>query len=274
MLKHVVWSSAAIVGLGGCFNLLFPYAPDQYAETLLRANCGFQYRCCEAAERSAQAPDEATCVEQGLESGSSTVLLGARAKAAIDAGKAEYDATLAETCLKKIVDASNACDAQQIIAPEADPACDAGFARAFTIGTVDAGDACTDDLECADEGVCQRDNEEGVISLAGVCVVVGGEGDDCGETFQCRRGLTCEFDGEESFTCEPIELGDVGDECGADAECASNLCLDSEVQTCSDSGTPCEDDSDCDEENFEFCDFDFVSACAEAPTVEICDGQE
>lgn len=276
-----VAGAAGVFAVAGCWNTFFPHAPDQIAETALRANCHFFYSCCLVVERASvggpSAADEATCVEEGLEEGGSATLLGQRAKAAVDAGNAEVDTELADRCMNQLTDASNSCDAQAFLRPAPDPACAAGFARAFTKGKVKDGDDCVDDLECADEGFCDRseDDDDGdiVVDIAGKCTAAAGEGDAC-EDRGCQSGLVCEFDGDgDTQTCVKTELKAKGEDCFSNSDCESGNCVDSEVSTCSESGAACEDDGDCDEANFEFCSTDFSSKCGDAPEVNICDGK-
>jgi len=149
-LPAVCGALSVVVVSAGCFNLLFPYAPDQTAETLLRASCNFAFNCCDAAERpeafASATRDEATCVEEGLEEGGSSTILGQRVQAAIALGNAEYDQALAEKCLKPIVDAANACDARAFLRPEVSAECNSALARGFAIGKVKDGDDCTDEI--------------------------------------------------------------------------------------------------------------------------------
>ncbi len=282
--KLFVAGAAGVFAAAGCFNTFFPHAPDQIAETALRAQCHFLFSCCLAVERQAVggsgAADEATCVEEGLETGGSSTLLGQRAKAAVDAGKAEVDTELADECMNKLTEAANSCDAQAVLRPAPDAACSAGFARAFTKGLVKDGKDCTDDLECADQGFCDRSADDGendgdiVVNVNGKCVAAAGKGDDCSDTGVCQAGLTCGFDADTGDQkCEEIKLGGKGDECDGGFECESGNCVEKEVQTCSESGDACTADADCDEANFEFCEFDFTSTCGDAAKVEICDGK-
>ncbi len=268
-------AAAAIsaVAFSGCFNLFFPSAPDQFVETVFRANCQFQHRCCAPAERNSSAGrDEATCVEVAFESGGSTTLIGDRAKSAVDRGAATYDAELADRCVKAITDAANSCDAAFFLAGEGrDAECDAGFARGFTVGTVGDGGDCVDSFDCADEGDCIVEAEDDVISTAGECRGRVAEGDDCSE-FPCQSGLSCSFAGETP-RCEKIELKGDGEECFGSNECESGSCIDGEAGVCFDSGEPCTEDNDCEVDLGDFCDVDFITVCGDAPTVEICDGQ-
>ena len=274
-----VFAVFGVVALGGCLNLLFPFAPDQTAETLLRARCKFAFNCCLAAERVdtglSNARDEATCVEQGLEVGGQDTILGQRVQAAVAAGNAEHNAALAEKCLKPIVDAANSCDAQAFLRPAADAECTAAAARGFATGKVGDGDDCTDDIECADEGRCIRnepDDGEVLISLAGKCAAAAAEGKDCSEDGLCQSGLQCQFAAEGS-TCEKIVLLDDGEDCFDASQCKGGACIEIEAGVCFDTDEPCTNDDDCAADDF--CDSDFTEVCAEAADakVEICDGK-
>jgi len=277
-----VFAVFGVVVLGGCLNLLFPFAPDQTAETLLRANCKFAFNCCLAAERNqvgigiSSARDEATCIEQGLEVGGDETLLGQRVQAAIAAGNAEHNAALAEKCLKPLVDAANSCDAQAFLRPAADAECARAAERGFATGKVGDGDDCTDDIECADEGRCIRneaDEGEVVISLAGKCAAGAAEGKDCSENFLCQAGLQCQF-AADGATCEKIVLLDDGESCFDGSDCESGVCIEvQEAGFCFETDEPCNDDEDCGDDDF--CDSDFNEVCGAADDVkvEICDGK-
>lgn len=268
---------ALFLGGLGCLNLFFPFAPDQLFETQVRANCRFQFQCCTAAERSVQFLDEATCVEANFEQNASQALIGQRAQQAIQAGNAEHDAELAERCLRPFLDAANSCDPNVVFGVgERDLACVAGQSRFFTVGLVKDGDDCIDDLECADEGDCVVDNDEPeVISLAGKCRSRAGDGDDCDER-ECQTGLACIRDGEGTPTCQEVELKGKGDSCFDDEECDTGFCkpVAGGGRCFFDDEIGCSEDSDCDEDNGDFCDFDEDGGeCDDAPDVEICDGQ-
>lgn len=276
MLKRLIFPSlVTAVGLVGCTNTFFPLASDQLFETQLRANCSYAFNCCEAVERSTTAPDEATCVEEGLENGGELSLLGQRAKAAIDAGTATYNAEEAERCMRPFLDAAQQCD-PNLRNLKTDAACEVGIARAFVVGTIKDGKACTDTLECADEGTCVVDAEDNTITVKGKCVAAVGEGADCTES-DCKSGLSCTFNAEDSTqTCEKIKLLDDGESCFDDSQCSSGACNQSETGSCIDSGEPCDGDSDCDEANGDFCTFDGDAACGKPVVVEsdICNGLE
>jgi hypothetical protein len=257
------------LALGGCFNFLFPTAPDQFVETVLRAQCQFQFRCCTPSERNNSSRDEATCVENALESGGASII-GDRAKSAVDRGAATYDNELADRCVRTITDAANACEPDAFFNGN-DPECSNGFARGFTVGTVDDGDDCVDSFDCADEGDCIVEEDPTVVTVAGECRGRAGEGESCAEK-ACQAGLACDFSGDDP-ECKKVELLDDGEECFVNEECDSRSCVQSEVRTCFDTGEPCDEDSDCDEDNFDFCDFDVRAVCGPPADIEICDGQ-
>lgn len=280
----------ALPGVVACFNTLFPFAPDQLFETGARANCAFVFRCCDASERGAAGlsvtnfRNEDECVEESLEQGGALALIGQRAKAVVDAGNGEYDAALAEECTKPVHDAAYACDATGFLLPSFSAECQAFASRGFVRGKIGDGDDCTDDIECADEGTCVREEQEDggdiVLTIAGTCRAAAGAGESCevdGQLRRCQAGLSCEFDGTDAFTCEEVVLKDEGEDCFDDGECKSGNCIELDSSRCSDSGNACAEDSDCDEENFEFCDFEFLEQCAgdadADADIEICDGK-
>jgi hypothetical protein len=293
--------------LGGCLSFFFPYAPDNAAETFLRAQCAFAYRCCEPSERDAASSgfsgfrNEDECVAAVLENPNPLKLLGTRAKAVVDDGKGEFDAELADECLKPIIDAAYACDAETLLAPPAQsPECSAALNRLFVVGNVEDGDECTDDLQCADEGNCVVEEEANTITGTGECVARAGKGDTCrdGDTFEtvkdCQSGLFCGPDN----TCVAIELLDDGADCFSNEECKSGRCsevaeaigscsdsdaecaTDDDCRTCVfDTDTPCTSDNDCDVGGGDFCNFgdscerSTRNVCSDdAPNVEICNG--
>lgn len=276
MLKRLLFPSlVTAVGLVGCANTFFPLSSDQIFETQVRANCSYAFNCCEPVERSSEflslAPDEATCVEQGLESGGEGSLLGQRAKAAIDAGKATYDGELAERCMRPFLDAAQQCD-PNLRSIKTDAACEAGLSRFFAVGTVKDGKDCTDTIECADEGTCVVESEPNTISVAGKCQAAAGEGEACDDR-NCKTGLTCTFE-VDAATCQKIELLDNGASCFDDSQCSSGACVSSGETTCFDAGTACNSDDDCDADDF--CSDSETSICGVAVEVtsDICNGLE
>lgn len=267
----------------GCW-FLSPTSLDGVAEAEIRASCHFAFSCCTPAERGTffglAFRDEGACVAEGLEQSSSQNLLADRAKAVVAAGKGTFNQARADECRKPALEAMNSCDAQTVIGGVApDPKCDGEATRGFVEGNVDDGDDCNDDIECADFGFCDRvtDADEDTITTAGSCVAARDEGDKCfddGEAFACFPGLACTpNDGGTEFTCKEPELLDDGDDCDDDSQCASGFCVEDETRTCSFSDLPCQDDTDCDEDNFEFCESTFSGACGDNDVeVEICDG--
>lgn len=271
MMKLLLPALLTAVGVVGCANTFFPLASDQVFETLLRADCSYTFNCCEPAERTGfgaiLTADEATCVEEGLEEGGETALRGQRAKAAIDAGKATYDAALAERCMRPLLDAAQQCDPGRPTLP-IDAACQEGFRRAFAVGVVKDGDACTDSIECADEGFCLRDPEATTITIAGTCKAAASEGDSCSGR-SCKAGLNCTLDGETP-TCTKIELLDNDVACFENAQCRSGNCAPTKV--CRETGGVCVVDDDCGEGGR--CDEGGASSCEAPSTSDICNGQE
>lgn len=279
MLKRLLFPSlVTAVGLVGCTNTFFPLASDQLFETQLRASCSYAFNCCEAVERGSfgfsSSPDEATCVEEGLETGGQLSLLGQRAKAAIDAGKATYDGELAERCMRPFLDAAQQCD-PNLRDLDSTPECSFGFSRAFAFGTVKDGGDCTDDIECADEGNCVVESEENTLTVAGKCKAAGGEGDDCNER-NCQTGLECTFEGDAA-TCTKIVLLEDGESCFDGSQCASGGCIESDENgRCFETGASCSVDTECDVANGDFCDFGGDTVCGDPVEVtsDVCNGLE
>jgi hypothetical protein len=76
------------------------------------------------------------------------------------------------------------------------------------VGTVEVGEDCALDEECAGRAFCDRETP---ATCPGTCAPLRPEGEDCNnnDDDQCENGLVC-FRGTE--TCEP--LGALGDTCG------------------------------------------------------------
>lgn len=276
MLKRLLFPSlVTAVGLVGCTNTFFPLASDQLFETQLRANCSYAFNCCEAVERSSfgfsNARDEGSCVEEGLETGGELALLGQRAKAAVDAGKATYDGELAERCMRPFLDAAQQCD-PNLRSLNNTPECDFGFSRAFAVGTVKDGGDCTDSIECAEEGTCVVESDADTITVAGKCKAAAAEGDDCSER-GCQTGLQCTFDGAAA-KCTKIVLLDDGESCFDGSQCSSGACITAVNGTCFDGGAPCTADTDCGSDDF--CDSGEDDVCGKADDVtsDVCNGLE
>ncbi|MDP2344035.1 MAG: hypothetical protein Q8O67_23965 [Deltaproteobacteria bacterium] len=276
----------AVVG-AGCFNLFFPFAPDQLFESDVRSRCAFAFRCCLAAERGSTGlsgfRNEDECIEELLETGGQLSFLGQRAKAVIDAGKGTHDAALADECLKPLFDARNACDAETVLAPTPESTeCQVGASRAFVVGNVDDGDECIDDLECADEGRCQPDPDlepdpdEVTVTVAGLCVAAASEGEACDER-SCKAGLDCDSNDAGELECtKPVLLED-GADCFVGSQCESGSCVaEGGVGFCDFDGSDCTSDAQCTLDQDDFCDFDNGNTVCGPPAdvvVEICDGK-
>jgi len=288
-MKRIVLTSFVAVGLSaGCLNTIFPLAPDQLFETQVRADCSFLFRCCEANERSivtgggTSPVDEGNCVEQRFEAGGEGALLGQRAKAAVDAGKAEHDGALADECLRPILDQANACD-PAFLTPKLSAACSVGAGRGFVVGLVKDGDECNDTLECADEGTCVIPEDDTVVTTKGKCFAAVSEGDSCvrgaegeQEILPCKSGLTCSFNGDGTAECKAVELLADGESCFDGRECESGECIEAEVKTCSFSDERCAVDADCEDADLgEICDAGVDDVCGTADIdVAICNGRE
>lgn len=261
----------------GCLALVFPYSPENLFETRVRAECAFAFRCCLPSERNVTDlqgfRDEDSCIRETLEQGGPLAGLGLRAQEVIASGNGEFDDELAEKCTKPGTDARYACDAEAVLAPGAeDPACIAGAARAFVIGKVEDGDACTDDLECIDEGRCVRDGDGDEISLEGKCRARSDKGDDCSER-ECKTGFVCTVNDNGDLRCAEPTLLDDGEECDDGSECASGFCNTVEERACFFTGDACASDAECDTPG-DSCEITTTTQCGSSgPKVELCDGK-
>lgn len=283
------WSFALLPALAssGCW-FFSPTGLDGTVEALTRADCHFAFACCTPPERQSffarNFRDEGTCVSESLEQGSGGNVVVDRAKAVIAAGNGEFQQERADECLKPTLDALNNCDADAVLGAGAanDPVCAAEQARGFVAGSIDDGDGCNDDIECADFGVCDRsDNDPDVVTTEGECRAAKPEGEDClnpdGGFFACFPGTFCTPDANGDFTCEEFELKGDGEACDVDSECESGSCDGGEeVFACFFDGAPCTEATeaiDCDVAIGDSCEATFSSVCAANDlSVEVCDG--
>lgn len=137
-----------------------------------------------------------------------------------------------------------------------DPATGKSFCEAKT-GSVN-GETCTTGDECA-SGVClngacadlcarETDCPAGFTCTPETVSTPNGDVDlslcteestPCLATADCPNGLVCVLAANDVFECQTGAGGTVGDACAANAECASNLCVDN---LCS---APCQRPTDC-----------------------------
>lgn len=283
-----------------------PGAQD-LCERYAKAQCRFQYGCCNASERQTLNQgfgqvhhDEATCVEETTKA--ICALLAVYADAEQQA-RATWNYEQANVCLSEMEAAASACDAEAMLGGGGlDDDCDISE---LVTGTVEDEGTCYESFECAnDEAVCvgeePEDEEETLVSAKGTCTPPPGigeecpdfvcteagwcdtsedppvckaklpNGEDCSSPFQCESGV-CDFaDG----TCGPKKP--VGSPCFSHVECATEFC-DAVAGECSEkqpNGAPCSDNVGCESG---YCDFD-TGECApvDGPEVryDICTATE
>ena len=122
---------------------------------------------------------------------------------AITAGTAQYDAEAARTCLNDL--AARGCAAFDEIGPT--------FCESAFVGTIEAGQDCSQTIECIGDAFCQVD-----AACPGTCVSRVGAGQPCTSSDECQAGFFCDVG-----TCET--RGDEGASCGGgtDPECRAGL---------------------------------------------------
>lgn len=112
------------------------------------------------------------------------------------------------------------------------PACQRVF-----VGAAGPGAKCSDNAECAGDGLC----------LHGQCVAPQPPGAECEVAFDgrtgCVDGYACHNEKEEKDTCE--KLVKVGDACGDKAVCPFGAVCRGTCTLPSDEGAACEQSSDC-----------------------------
>ena len=175
--------------------------------------CSLTLRCCAGTPF----PDEPTCVSAYTSSTYST--LGALVDS-IDAGRMDYDHTLAEKCAAAVQRAD----------------CDSGFTlRSFAagpdcagviLGKGEDGDACTSDFDCNFLLHCA--GTELVATGSGTCAARGSTGSLCSFSSSCQIGLHCVY-GADGGLCGPITAVDggpcdTGHDCPSGLQCAHGRC--------------------------------------------------
>jgi hypothetical protein len=245
-----------------------PYSAEGVCESLARAQCEFEYRCCNAVERrtygyntggfsSTLHNTEAECFDELRKAFCAQMAVYADGQRA---GRLAWDDVAAQECLEPRVQAARDCNAEKYLAPEPDEDC-LGFA--WVEGQVDEGDRCFLDEECADdEARCAQPppedpDEPQVISVAGECTLPPGVGDDCSSE-PCRDGLYCDYDADEPVCAV---LFDVGEMCDYGGQCRSGICdVDNLCAAPLANGEACADHNQC---LSGFCDFYDTLQCAD-----------
>ena len=303
------------LGLGlaaaqSCF-LLFPYAPDQLSESLVRAECHFFFACCAAGEWDvatgtglvsdlSRFRSEQECIQERVEEGINMTPWGVPAteiQQAESAGRFKYASADAQACFQPLIDALNQCQVTKILGNER-------VELPSTCGTIpgqglvkNEGD-CFSDFECGEFPGSQcidpdllldpddrPDPADGtVINAPGVCLAPLAPGDSCTPDADnpdlpvfCDPGFAClPEDGEfgDPVVCrEPYEEGDAcpGFGCAEDLLCDA---VDAECKGLKRNGVDCADGDECESG---FCDTSLAEPeCDDLPTIDvrICDGVE
>ncbi len=221
-LVVVVAAAVPLAGFG-C-----PDKPVSSCEAIMRAQCEFTFRCCDAEERlDGSAPagvttgnyltSEAECADRAL---GACKLFAGSSDDAVALGRMTFDGEAAGACLAGLNAARDQCDASlALMVQRPGQAC----SRALGVGAVEPGDTCAASGECRLGGSCVIDYEDPDVNeeegaLEGECADVGDDGDDCADR-PCGTGLLCN-DG----TCEPMPAD--GDNCFGGAVCGPGLYCD------------------------------------------------
>src|SRR5262249_40407402 len=150
-----------------------------------KAVCKFQYNCCNASERheafnmNQMVPydDESSCVEVYTRSLCED---DERQVGSVDADRAMWDSTKAETCYKPLYDAIDACDAPPVFEFKATSA----DCKSVLTGRVADNGVCFEDYECATKGaLCQPKDTPNpmtpLITAEGTCAPPAKLGEAC-----------------------------------------------------------------------------------------------
>ncbi|OGQ22356.1 MAG: hypothetical protein A2138_10555 [Deltaproteobacteria bacterium RBG_16_71_12] len=238
----VVLSATAPLAGFGC-----PDKPISTCEAMMRAQCEFAFRCCDAEERlDGSAPvglaggyvtSEGECVDRAI--GACKLFAGVN-EDSVALGRMTFDGEAANACLAGMNAARDQCDwSQAQLVQRAGQAC----SRALGVGAVEPGDTCATSAECRLGGTCEIDYEdpdvnEDVGAIEGECADAGDDGDDCTDR-PCGPGLLCN-DGE----CEPTPAE--GDDCFGGAVCGPGLyCDNNECTVPKNNGDDCEQSYEC-----------------------------
>lgn len=112
---------------------------------------------------------------------------------AIDDGRATYDGRQMKACIDEV--SARSCSELDNPDPES--------CKSATEGTVARGDACTTDVECEGDSICEFSG-----SCPGVCSAHLNAGDSCSGNDQCKEGLVCSDD-----TGRCVEPAQEGEDC-------------------------------------------------------------
>jgi hypothetical protein len=162
---------------------------------------------CERLARCAMFPDQASC-EAYFRVTQDVSLAGA-----VSSGKVRYDGAAASACVDQT--AQQSCDLSTAAGRTAPAACIQMLA-----GTVNGGDPCELDAECA-SGTCEfPDNCPETGCCTGMCRPApspGAAGADCARDRDCQSGLVC------STQKQCLAPAAAGGDCRTDRECADGL---------------------------------------------------
>jgi hypothetical protein len=207
--------------------------PDQYATQVPAALCTYEVRCGLFA-------DQASCLAYDL------ITVDANFAAVVASGKTTFDPDEAQACLDATTNLP--CDQTTEGARVTADAC-----TKVVTGTGSAGDACSQNAECASASCeipdCQQE------CCQGMCIAAqapAGLGEPC-VTRMCDTGLQCSADTQ---TCAPLSTAGtscmLSDECAYGLGCANGTCkmlpLVGEPcpdQVCAELGATCDASSTC-----------------------------
>lgn len=260
---------AFVVVVVGCK----PGAQDM-CERYAKAQCRFQYGCCNASERQRIGfgfgtlhHNEETCVEELTRTYCAYFAAYADAESA---GRATWDYEKANACLGELEAAAGSCDAEGMLSgTQSSEDCDISE---IVTGVVEDDDTCYEAFECAnEEAVCApnepEDEDEELVTEKGTCTPPPGVGDECPD-YICTEAAWCDA-GEDPPVCKAKKPN--GEACGSGLECNSNVCdFSGGAGACAakkPNDSPCFVDSEC---ASEFCD-DVNGQCDDKrPNGEAC----
>jgi hypothetical protein len=238
-------------GGGGSSVASYDNFQEQASEELIQLICTATFDCPEK-----QSPWLAFSVgrfdsKQACISGAADVLdISAgddETRAAIEAGRLNYDAAAAQSCISAVEQATSTCPAftelQKLIEG---PEC-----QAFLIPQQEEGDACLGDQECI-SGNCDSSQAAGeCYGRCGAAIDPAQEGESCGAA-DCADGLIC-AGGSGGSTCIQENSRIEGEACegsgpmcadglvcGLDGTCVPQLSYGAQGETCSTTGGLCE----------------------------------
>lgn len=250
-----------------------PGAQDM-CERYAKAQCRFQYGCCNAAERQEVQQgltfthhNEETCVEELTKAICAAFATYSDAE---QQGRVIWDHEVAGACLGEMESAAGSCDAETLL--NGGGLSDECNIDAFATGAVEDDGTCYQTFECAnEEAVCvpneAEDEDEVLVSAKGTCTPPPGVGDECPD-FVCAESAWCDLR-EDPPTCKASKPN--GEPCDSALECDSGVCSFAtgagECAAKKPDGSPCFSDLEC---ASEFCD-EVAGACdAKRPVGEPC----